>query len=183
MNEITKPPKGKYYICQKESCRLWKHTDEEQNKSKASTRDALTMTEAAIAVLKNASDSMLSTAKEMRISTIKLFEALILDANDVNNTDDSDSEQESDSCYIMLLRTLTVDEATSTSAELANKVYAHLLITTPQTIPRRPTHLAIIQWPPLPHAYTSKYSWESWLIQVPQRSQLLAMDNTKHYRI
>jgi len=120
MNEITKPPKGKYYICQKESCRLWKHTDEEQNKSKSKYKeDALTMTEAAIAVFEERFWQYAVYCEGDENKYNKAFEALILDANDVNNTDDSDSEQESDSCYIMLLRTLTVDEATSTSAELA----------------------------------------------------------------
>jgi len=53
---------------------------------------------------------------------------LNIDTN--KNTDNDNSKEELEDpngCYLTLFRTLTIDEATSTSVELANKAYAYLL--------------------------------------------------------
>jgi len=53
---------------------------------------------------------------------------LNIDTN--KNTDNDNSEEELEdpnSCYLILFRTLTIDEATSISVELANKAYTYLL--------------------------------------------------------
>jgi len=56
---------------------------------------------------------------------------LDIDAN--KNTNNNNSEEElknPDGCYLILFGTLTIDEVTSTSVELANKAYAYLLTVT-----------------------------------------------------
>jgi len=53
------------------------------------------------------------------------------DANKNTNNDNSKEELEDpNSYYLILFRTLTIDKATSTSVELANKAYAYLLTAT-----------------------------------------------------
>jgi len=53
------------------------------------------------------------------------------DANKNTNNDNSEEELEDpNSCYLILFRTLTIDEATFISVELANKAYAYLLTVT-----------------------------------------------------
>jgi len=57
----------------------------------------------------------------------------VLDTDTNKNTNNNNSEEELEdpnSYYLTLFRTLTIDKATSISVELANKAYAHLLITT-----------------------------------------------------
>jgi hypothetical protein len=56
---------------------------------------------------------------------------LDIDANKNTNNDNSEEELEDpDSYYLILFRTLTIDEATSISVELANKACTYLLTTT-----------------------------------------------------
>jgi len=56
---------------------------------------------------------------------------LDIDANKNTNNDNSKEELEDpNSCYFILFRTLTTDEATSISVELANKACVYLLIIT-----------------------------------------------------
>jgi len=56
---------------------------------------------------------------------------LDIDANKNTNNDNSKEELEDpNSYYLILFRTLTIDEATSISVELANKACAYLLIAT-----------------------------------------------------
>jgi len=53
---------------------------------------------------------------------------LNIDTNKNTNNNNSEEELEDpNSYYLTLFRTLTIDEATSTSVELANKTYAYLL--------------------------------------------------------
>jgi len=54
-----------------------------------------------------------------------------IDANKNTNNNNSEEELEDpNSYYLILFRTLTIDEATSISVELANKAYAYLLTAT-----------------------------------------------------
>jgi len=56
---------------------------------------------------------------------------LDIDADKNINNDNSEEELEDpNGCYLILFGTLTIDEATSTSVELANKAYAYLLTAT-----------------------------------------------------
>jgi len=56
---------------------------------------------------------------------------LDIDANKNTNNNNSEEELEDpNSYYLILFGTLTIDEATSISVELANKAYAYLLTTT-----------------------------------------------------
>jgi len=56
---------------------------------------------------------------------------LDIDADKNTNNDNSKEELEDpNSYYLILFRTLTIDKATSTSVELANKAYAYLLTAT-----------------------------------------------------
>jgi len=56
---------------------------------------------------------------------------LDIDANKNTNNNNSNKELEDpNGCYLTLFRTLTIDEATSISIELANKACAYLLTTT-----------------------------------------------------
>ena len=56
---------------------------------------------------------------------------LDIDANKNTNNNNSEEELEDpNSCYLISFRTLTIDKATSISAELANKAYTYLLTTT-----------------------------------------------------
>jgi len=56
---------------------------------------------------------------------------LDIDANKNTNNDNSEEELEDpNSYYLTLFRTLTIDEATSISIELANKAYTYLLTIT-----------------------------------------------------
>jgi len=55
----------------------------------------------------------------------------MLNINTNKNTNNNNSEEELEDpngCYLILFGTLTIDEATSISVELANKAYAYLLI-------------------------------------------------------
>jgi len=55
---------------------------------------------------------------------------LNIDTNKNTNNDNSEEELEDpDGCYLTLFGTLTTDEATSISVELANKACAYLLTT------------------------------------------------------
>jgi len=57
----------------------------------------------------------------------------VLDIDADKNTNNNNSEEELEdpnSYYLILFRTLTTDEATSISIELANKAYAYLLTVT-----------------------------------------------------
>jgi len=72
-NEIPSPQRANAMSAKRRAAAHGNTQMRSKTSQKASTRDALTMTEAAMAVLKNASDSMLSTAKEMRMSAIKLL--------------------------------------------------------------------------------------------------------------
>jgi len=57
----------------------------------------------------------------------------VLDTDVNKNTNNNNSKEELEdpnSCYLILFRTLTIDEATSTRVELANKAYAYLLTAT-----------------------------------------------------
>jgi len=57
----------------------------------------------------------------------------MLDIDADKNTNNNNSEEELEdpnSCYLILFRTLTTDEATSISVELANKAYTYLLTAT-----------------------------------------------------
>jgi len=57
----------------------------------------------------------------------------MLDIDADKNTNNNNSKEELEDpngCYLILFRTLTIDEATSISVELANKAYAYLLIVT-----------------------------------------------------
>jgi len=56
---------------------------------------------------------------------------LDIDANKNTNNNNSEEELENpNGCYLILFRTLTIDEATSISVKLANKAYAYLLTAT-----------------------------------------------------
>jgi len=56
---------------------------------------------------------------------------LDIDANKNTNNNNSEEELEDpNGYYLILFRTLTIDKATSTSVELANKAYAYLFIVT-----------------------------------------------------
>ncbi len=59
----------------------------------------------------------------------KAFKTLILDITTNNNFKDQDSNY-----FLTTLRTLSTDKAVSISVELANKAYAHLFITSVDTI-------------------------------------------------
>ena len=53
------------------------------------------------------------------------------DANkNTNNNNSKEELEDPDGCYLILFGTLTIDEATSISVELANKAYAYLLTAT-----------------------------------------------------
>jgi len=57
----------------------------------------------------------------------------VLDTDANKNTDNNNSKEELEDpngCYFILFGTLTIDEATSISVELANKAYAYLLTIT-----------------------------------------------------
>ena len=57
----------------------------------------------------------------------------MLDTDIDKNTNNDNSEEELEDpngCYLTLFRTLTIDKATSTSVELANRAYAYLLTIT-----------------------------------------------------
>jgi len=57
----------------------------------------------------------------------------MLDTDANKNTNNNNSEEELEDpngYYLTLFRTLTIDEVTSISVELANKAYAYLLTTT-----------------------------------------------------
>jgi len=57
----------------------------------------------------------------------------MLDINTNKNTNNNNSEEELEDLngyYLILFRTLTIDEVTSISVELANKAYAYLLTIT-----------------------------------------------------
>jgi len=56
---------------------------------------------------------------------------LDIDANkNINNNNSKEELEDLNGYYLILFRTLTIDEATSISVELANKVYAYLLTAT-----------------------------------------------------
>jgi len=56
---------------------------------------------------------------------------LDIDANKNTNNDNSEEElKDPNGCYLILFGTLTIDEVTSISVELANKAYAYLLTIT-----------------------------------------------------
>jgi len=53
---------------------------------------------------------------------------LNIDTNkNTNNNNSKEELEDPNGCYLILFRTLTIDEVTSTSIELANKAYAYLL--------------------------------------------------------
>jgi len=57
----------------------------------------------------------------------------VLDIDADKNTNNNNSEEELEDpngCYLILFRTLPIDEVTSISIELANKAYAYLLTAT-----------------------------------------------------
>jgi len=57
----------------------------------------------------------------------------MLDIDADKNTNNNNSKEELEdpnSCYFILFRTLTIDEATSISVKLANKAYTYLLTIT-----------------------------------------------------
>jgi len=126
--------KAKYYICQKESCRLWKYIEEERNRSRNEYKRRF-----------NNNKGRNSNFKErFRQYTIyykgddnnkcnETFKALMLDIDANKNTNNNNSEEELEDpngCYLILFRTLTIDKATSISVELANKAYAYLFTIT-----------------------------------------------------
>jgi len=56
---------------------------------------------------------------------------LDIDANkNTNNNNSKEELEDPNSCYLILFGTLTIDEVTSISIELANKAYAYLFTTT-----------------------------------------------------
>jgi len=126
--------KAKYYVCQKETCRLWKHIEEERNRSRDKYKRRFN----------NNKDRNGNFKECFRQYTIyykgddnnecnKTFKALMLDTNANKNTNNNNSEEELEdpnSYYLILFRTLTIDKATFISVELANKAYTYLLTTT-----------------------------------------------------
>jgi len=73
----------------------------------------------------------------------------VLNTNTNKNTNNNNSEEELEDpngYYLTLFRTLTIDKATSTSIELANKAYAYLLtiISTEPTTETDPFNYNII---------------------------------------
>jgi len=125
--------KAKYYVCQKESCRLWKYIEEERNRSRDKYKRRF-----------NNNKGRNGNFKErFRQYTIyykgddnneynKTFEALVLNIDTNKNTNNNNSEEELEDpngYYLILFGTLTIDEAISISVELANKAYAYLLTT------------------------------------------------------
>lgn len=126
----TRPPrrKGKCYVCQKENCRSWDHTEEERKEAKDEYRKHFNT--------KNKGRGNFN--ERYRQYTIycegddadecnEAFEALILDEPQ------GSTEDESDECYLTSFGTLTANEALSTSVELANRAYVHSLDPAPNT--------------------------------------------------
>lgn len=123
--------KGKCYVCQKENCRSWKHPPEERERSREAYRSKF-----------NADTGNNGDFEDRyRQYTVfcegddenegnEAFETLILDAT---NQGDIFEDQDSD-CFLTTFGALSASEATSTSVELANKAYTHLLTASVATV-------------------------------------------------
>jgi hypothetical protein len=165
----TGRPKGKCYICQKETCRSWKHTDEDQIKARDKYKRRFNNS-------KGQNGNFGNFEKRFRQYVTycegdggdkpnQAFESLIIDANDANDANDATAttaatdtkSDDPDESFFTSFGVLTAEEAASTSVELANSAFAAQLF--PQT-----TELATETDPfnytaaPTASCYTSRYT-------------------------
>ena len=117
--------RGKCYVCQKENCRSWKHTEEERSQSRDEYKNRFKNDKGRNGNFEDRFRQYVITCEGLDEEGVQAFEALVLDTSDVHDTNSSDSD--SQYCFITSFGTLTTEEATSISAELANKACAHLL--------------------------------------------------------
>jgi hypothetical protein len=117
----TQNRSGKCYVCQKESCRSWKHTEQERKDAKLAYRQRFQNNKGT----GNFDDRYRQYMQECEGDDdegVEAFEALVLDKSN-NLIEDSDSD-----CYTTSLGPLSITEATNTSSFLANRSLAHLLL-------------------------------------------------------
>jgi len=131
-------PKGCCYVCQKENCRSWKHTEEERNKAKEEYRNRFNDR------TKGRFDNRFKERFEQYVADCEgddsedsedfndVFETLIIDIGSELN---SEKESGSSTAYLTAFGELTPDEATSMSAALANKAFSHSLTSEDMTKP------------------------------------------------
>ena len=122
--------RGRCYVCQKEDCRSWKHTEEERNKTKEEYKNRFSNR------TKGWFDNRFKERFKQYILNCKgddnedledfnnVFETLIIDIGSKLN---SKKELELSTAYLMAFRELTLSEATSISVILANKAFSHSL--------------------------------------------------------
>ena len=111
---------GKCYVCQKENCRSWKHTDKERKKARDEYQRRFD------------NKGKGNFDEQFHQYTVycegdeddqcnEAFEALILDSHE------STDEDEEDECFLTSFGTLAANDAISTSIKLADRAYAHSL--------------------------------------------------------
>ena len=131
--------KARCYVCQKENCRSWRHTDAERDKAKEEYKTQFS---------NRFKDRFKDQFKQYIVECEseeedpedfdEIFETLITDINSELNFD----KPQPSTTYLTTFGDLTSEEATSTCIELANKAFSHSLTvinttetTTPNTDP------------------------------------------------
>ena len=128
--------KGKCYVCRKENCRSWKHTEEERNRSRDEYKRQFSKSQDS-GRNGNFEDRfkryVLNCEGQDNGKEIEAFEALVLNAT-VNSDDDSGTDSDTSygqvSCFITSTISsgiLSEEEAMSASVELANRACNHFL--------------------------------------------------------
>jgi hypothetical protein len=127
-------PKGKCYVCQKENCRSWKHTEEERTRSRDEYKRRFNKSNdnGRNGNFEDRFRQYIFTCEGQDDESVQAFETLVLNATDSTDedTEDTSDSQSQASCFLTSITstgTLTAEEATSTSVELANRAYVHLL--------------------------------------------------------
>jgi hypothetical protein len=135
-SRTTNRPNACCYVCQKEDCRSWKHTEVERNKAKEEYKSRFSNR------TKGRFDNRFKERFEQYVLNCEgddseedfdgIFETLIIDIGSELN---SEKELESSTTYLTAFGELTPNEATSMSAVLANKAFSHSLTLEDMTKP------------------------------------------------
>ena len=136
-------PKAHCYVCQKEDCRSWRHTDKEQAKaketykSKFNNRTKGRFNNRFEEQFKQYITECEEGDEDSETEANDAFESLILDIESELNLEEPANEKESESgtVYLTAFGELMPNEATSISAVLANKAFSHSLTLEDMTKP------------------------------------------------
>ncbi|KAI9034737.1 GAG-pre-integrase domain-containing protein, partial [Aspergillus affinis] len=130
-NQGKRDPAGKCYVCQKSTCRSWRHTEEEQRQSKEKYRQRFNNDKGMNGDFsRRYRQYMIYCEGNTNEEEAEAFEALVTDTRTFDpgtETDLNEEEYDLIDTFVTSFGSITTEQAMITTSELANRSFTHCI--------------------------------------------------------